>query len=172
MSIIHISNLKQPNTVNLDFAECNLFIWRLTMCDVCECRWRLEKNLLGLWYLFSNRGRLEAYAVLWSSKPTHKPTTLLLTTTSTSLPLWNNSYCLFLNFTVFFSKICDFVVKRVLNFRLRFNMVNYAVCSFTRIFITGRENARVILSKRQRCERRNFRKIAIFNHNFKNEKIA
>jgi hypothetical protein len=51
-------------------------------------------------------------------------------------------------------------------------MVNYAVCSFTRFFITGRENANAILSKRQRCERRNFRKIAIFNHNFKNEKIA
>ncbi len=75
--------------------------------------------------------------------------------------------CLFLNFTVFFSKICDFVVKRVLNFRLRFNMVNYAVCSFTRFFITRsrRENANMILSKRQCCERRNFRKIAIFNHN-------
>ena len=51
-------------------------------------------------------------------------------------------------------------------------MVNYAVCSFTRFFIAGRENANVILSKRQLCERRNFRKIAIFNHNFKNEKIA
>jgi hypothetical protein len=38
-------------------------------------------------------------------------------------------------------------------------MVNYAVCSFTRFFITGRENANVILSKRQRCEKRNFRKL-------------
>jgi hypothetical protein len=51
-------------------------------------------------------------------------------------------------------------------------MVNYALRSFTRFCITGRENANVILSKRQRCERRNFRKIAIFNHNFKDEKIA
>ncbi len=67
---------------------------------------------------------------------------------------------------VFFSKICDFVVKRVLNFRLRFNMLNYAVSSITRFFITGRENANVILSKRQRCERRNFRKIAIVMRNF------
>ena len=40
----------------------------------------------------------------------------------------------------------DFVVKRVLNFRLRFNMVNYAVCSFTRFFITGRENANVVVA--------------------------
>jgi hypothetical protein len=37
-------------------------------------------------------------------------------------------------------------------------MVNYAVCSFTRFVITGRENANGILSKRQCCERRNFRK--------------
>jgi hypothetical protein len=35
-------------------------------------------------------------------------------------------------------------------------------------FITCRENTNVILTKRQRYERRNFRKIAIFNHKFNN----
>jgi hypothetical protein len=40
------------------------------------------------------------------------------------------------------------------------------------VFITGREKTSVILRNRQCCERRNFKKIEIFNHKFKNEKIA
>ena len=44
-------------------------------------------------------------------------------------------------------------------------------CVLLQDFLSLVENANVILSKRQRCERCNFRKIEIFNHNFKNEKV-
>ncbi len=43
-------------------------------------------------------------------------------------------HILFLNITIFFLKTSEFVVGRVLSFRLRLNMVKYKVCSFTRCF--------------------------------------
>ena len=62
---------------------------------------------------------------------------------------------------VFFSKTSFFVVGQVLSFQLRLNIQRVILQD---VFITGREITNVILTNRHCCKRRNFRKIAIFNH--------
>ena len=75
----------------------------------------------------------------------------------------------FLNIPGFFSKTSDFVVGRVLEFRLRLNIQRDI---FYKKFLSLVEITNVILKNRQCCKRRNFRKIAIFNPKFNNEKVS
>ena len=69
---------------------------------------------------------------------------------------------------VFFSKTSDFVVGRVLEFRLRLNIQRDIIY---KKFLSLVEITNVILKNRQCWKRRNLRKIAIFHHKFNNEKV-
>jgi hypothetical protein len=77
-------------------------------------------------------------------------------------------HCQFLNIPVFFSKTSDFVVGRVLEFRLRLNIQRDIIY---KKFLSLVEITNVILKNRQCWKRRNLRKIAIFHHKFNNEKV-